>query len=69
METIKILWGVKIGDEAWKEQILTTNAGQIEAAKKWAAKNGFHLFRVSTDDGSPPDFAGTIAKRQKRGKQ
>ena len=42
-----ILWAVKIGDEDWQEQIITTNANAIDKATKWAIENGFDRFRIS----------------------
>lgn len=56
-----ILWGVKVGDEDWQEQIITTDENQIEAAKEWASNNGFDRFRVAKIDlGVKPDFVSTL---------
>ncbi len=57
----QMLWAVKVGDEDWQEQIITTEASRIEAAKEWATKNGFNRFRVSDySDGEKPNFAKTV---------
>jgi hypothetical protein len=56
-----ILWAVKVGDEDWQEQIITTDENQIEAAKEWASNNGFDRFRVAKIDlGVKPDFVSTL---------
>lgn len=63
--TGKILWGVKIGDPDWKEQIITENPYLIEKAKAWAEKNGFDRFRIAIINLSEkPDFVKTIRKKQ-----
>lgn len=56
----KMLWAVKVGDEDWQEQIITTNESAIEKARKWAEQNGFDRFRVSTMPDGPPDFTKTL---------
>ncbi len=66
MEAEHILYAVKIGDEDWQEQIITTHKDRFEAAKKWAIENGFHMFREAVVDGSPPDFIATLNTRKKR---
>jgi len=57
-----ILWGVRVGAEAWQEEIITTNGAAIDAAKAWATANGFDRFRVASfaDEPEAPDFAATI---------
>jgi hypothetical protein len=62
MNTVEtILWGVRVGDEDWQEQIITTDENQIEAAKEWASNNGFDRFRVAKIDlGVKPDFVSTL---------
>ena len=57
-----ILWAVKIGDEDWQEQIITTNANAIDKATKWAIENGFDRFRISTiNPNDKPQFANLIS--------
>lgn len=61
MKNEQILWAVKIGDEDWQEQIISTNPDSFTQAKAWAKSNGFNRFRVSTLDLSEtPDFTKTI---------
>ena len=60
---MRMLWAVKKEDEDWQEQIITTNESQINAARKWASKNGFNRFREAEYfDGERPNFANTINK-------
>lgn len=49
--------------ERWTESLLSTQCRskvEIEALKKRAAADGWHSFRVTTWDGSPPDFSKVI---------
>ncbi len=63
MDTETVLYGVKIGDEDWQEQIITTNPKAIESAKAWAKANGFDRLRVAKIDLSvPPDFRKAVNK-------
>ena len=55
-----ILYAVRVGNEDWQEEIITTQADRIEAARAWATENGFNRFRVFRWDGSPPNFAETV---------
>ena len=65
MDSIKVLYGVRIGNEDWQEEILTETADRIEAAKAWALQNGFDRLRVATIDLSkPPDFRNVFNKRK-----
>ena len=57
---MKILFAVKIGDEAWREQLITEDETRIDAAKTWAEENGFDRIRVADIDDSKPDFKNTI---------
>lgn len=59
-ETSKMLWAVKIGDEDWQEQIITTDEKRIPDARKWAEQNGFNRFRVSDVPQGAPDFRKTV---------
>jgi len=59
----RILYGIRIGEEDYQEEILTTNEEKIEDARKWAKANGFDRFRIAEIDlGKKPDFIGTINK-------
>ena len=58
-----ILWAVKVGDEDWQEQIITTDESKIEEASNWAKENGYDRLRVAVIDlGVKPDFPSTINK-------
>ena len=60
---VKVLFAVKIGDEPWREQLITEVEERIESAKVWALANGFHKLRVATiDRDTPPDFRRCLAK-------
>ena len=57
----KILWGVKIGEPDYMEELITNNSDQIEQAKVWAVANGFDRLRVAEINlNEKPDFAKTI---------
>ncbi len=36
-----ILWGIKKGDPAWMQEIITNDKRNFEKAKAWAKRNGF----------------------------
>ena len=57
-----ILWAVKIEDEDWQEQLITstTDKQHLEKAKTWALANGFNRLRVGTYNGEAPDFTKTL---------
>ena len=56
-----ILYGVKIGNEDWKSEILlvTYNQADIEKVKPHATKEGYDRFRVATFEFGKdfPDFS------------
>jgi len=57
------LWAVKIGDEDWQEQVITSTKNEIhfEKAKAWAIDNGFDRLRISVLDlNEKPDFVKGI---------
>ena len=62
METL--VYGIPKGEtERYMEVLLSTQletAEAIEALKQRAAKDGFHSFRVTTFDGSAPDFSNVL---------
>jgi len=56
-----ILYAVKIDNEDWQEEIITTNANVIDKATKWAAENGYDRFRISQfDPQEKPTFGNKI---------
>jgi hypothetical protein len=61
---IKVLWGTKIGEEDWQEQMITENSEAIEKAKAWAMANNFDRLRVSEVDlEQRPDWSKTVCSR------
>jgi hypothetical protein len=56
MKVEKLLYGVRLGDEDWQEELLTNDETRHEDAKVWAVKEGFDpkRFRVATFDPSSP---------------
>ena len=63
MENETILWAVKIGEPDYNEQIITTNASQIEKAKQWATANKYNRFRIQTYTAyEKPNFINTVNK-------
>jgi len=60
-----VLWATKIGEENWKEQIITTcKTSEIEKLNKamvWAVSNGFSRLRTNINNLSEiPNFSKTI---------
>lgn len=63
MGNVKVLWGVKEGDEDWRETVLCTQPERFDAVKIMAAKDGWGRFRVGTVDlTTPPDFTQAVAR-------
>lgn len=60
MKNQTLLYAVKIGAEDWQEEIITTEAARIPAARQWAKQNGFDRFRVAHFDDAKPDFAKAV---------
>tara|TARA_R100001129_G_scaffold153572_1_gene116135 strand:- start:336 stop:536 length:201 start_codon:yes stop_codon:yes gene_type:complete len=58
MKTEYILYGLKINDPDYMENIIYTsyNPGEISKARKLAIKKGFVKFRVATFNGETPNF-------------
>ena len=50
---MKVLWGVKNGDEDWKEDILSTEEENFPTVTQRASADGYGRFRISdtSDDG------------------
>ena len=60
---MKVLWAVRDGNEAWQEEIISTDEVAFEPAKAWAIGKGFRKFRISEAlDGEKPDFVKAISK-------
>ena len=61
-----LIYGLPANEtERYMEALLSTQcktAEDIEALKATASKDGWHSFRVTTWDGSPPNFGGTVNK-------
>ena len=58
---MRALFAVKIGDEDWREVLITEDPAKIPAARIWAEANGFDRLReVEVDDTVPPDFGATV---------
>ena len=67
MQTIKLLYGHKVGQPDYTEQILCSQPERFDDVKILAARDGFTGFRVATHtDGEMPDFVGAIAMLRKR---
>lgn len=63
---MKILFAVKIGAEAWEEELITEVEPRIDAARAWARAHGYDRFRVATIDlDLPPNFAATLNNKKK----
>tara|TARA_R100001443_G_C3294107_1_gene163585 strand:+ start:507 stop:707 length:201 start_codon:yes stop_codon:yes gene_type:complete len=58
MKTEYILYGLKINDPDYMEDIIYTsyNPNEISKARKLAIKKGFVKFRVATFNGETPNF-------------
>jgi len=55
----QVLWAVKIGEEDWQEELVTSTASALHLAKAkaWALNNGFNRLRVSGIDlNEKPNF-------------
>jgi hypothetical protein len=62
----KILFGTKVGDPDYMEQLITEVEERIPAAKRWALANGFDRLRVADIDlSTAPDFTKTIQQSKK----
>ena len=61
-----ILYAVKVGNEDWQEELITTadasDKEKLSNAKAWAESQGFDRFRVAAFDGSAPDFTRIFIK-------
>jgi hypothetical protein len=56
-----VLFGVRDGDEDWRETVLCTQPSRFEEVKVQAARDGWGRFRVARIDlSAPPDFGGTV---------
>lgn len=59
-----LVYGLARGEtERYTEELLAEScrtAADVEAVKRAASADGFHSFRVTTWDGSAPNFAATV---------
>lgn len=61
-----LIYGLAAGDtKRWQESLLygggrLLTPEQVEMVKAAASRDGYHSFRVTTYDGAPPNFAGTV---------
>jgi hypothetical protein len=66
MEAQILVYGLAAGEtERYMEDLLATNCKNeqdVEKVKAAAAADGWHSFRVTTWDGSPPNFTNVINK-------
>lgn len=59
--TIKLLYGHRIGEPEYMEQILSTKPECFDRVKELAAGDGFTGFRVAIHrDGEKPDFVAAL---------
>lgn len=64
MEKQTILYGVKIGEPNYMEQIISIYPAEFTKAKKWATDNGFDRFRIAEIDLTTlPDFKKTLSDK------
>lgn len=57
----KILYGVRLENEDWQEEVLCTQEERFEEVKILASKDGFNRFRVAEIDlTEKPDFRKTV---------
>jgi len=57
----KILYGVRLGNEDWQEEILCTQPKLFEEVKILASKDGFYRFRVAEINlTEKPDFRKAV---------
>lgn len=57
----KILYGVKLDNEDWQEEVLCTQEERFEEVKILASKDGFNRFRVAKINLiEKPDFRKTV---------
>lgn len=59
---IKVLWGIRAGNEDWQEELLSEgDPSNFEKIKAMAERDGFDRFRVALIDLTlPPDFAKVV---------
>lgn len=67
--TETLLYGCKIGDPKYMEEILyqckgyTNETELMKKGEEWAARNGYDRLRIAKINlATPPDFKGTIRR-------
>jgi len=62
MKYEQVLYGTKIGEPNYMEDIISIYPSEFKKATEWAKRNRYDRLRVSKIDLSiKPDFKGTIA--------
>ena len=63
---MKVLFGVRKGNESWQEEVISEHEDRFDAAKKWATENGFDRLRIADIDlTTPPDFTKSVRRRRR----
>ncbi len=63
MDKIYVLWGVKIDNPDWMEEVIIEGLeeNEVENAKTWALSNGFNRLRMAIYEiGDKPNFISAI---------
>lgn len=62
--TEQILYGTKVNQPAYMEEIISTKPENFKDAVVWAKSNGFDRLRVASINLSiKPDFTGVVSKK------
>jgi len=62
MKYEQVLYGTKIGEPNYMEDIISIYPSEFKKAIEWAKRNRYDRFRIAEIDLSiKPDFKGTIA--------
>ncbi len=65
-ETLSLLYGHKIGQPSYTEQLLCSQPERFEEVRQLAARDGYTGFRIATHrDGERPDFAAALKTRRR----
>lgn len=63
--TIKLLYGHRVGEPSYTEQILCSQSERFDEVKRLATLDGWTGFRVAIHrDGEKPDFVGALNIRK-----
>ena len=47
MAVTRVLYGTKVGEPEWMEEIITDNARNMQPAADWASRNGYDRLRIA----------------------